>query len=134
MPQGRESTEHQRVEAFRASLSDGLLEIDSLLQNTRYFTKELFPRERIEAINATLQRLAKEAKDVGESSKARMLESIDIAFYGLLTVGIADDKDRFEQEAFRASSMIEVAVLALDDLSSKNKGKALRARQERERE
>lgn len=130
----RESAERHRVEAFKDSLSNGLLGIDHQLSDVHSFTPEQLTHERIEAMRTTLQRLAREAGAVGELSKAKMLEAIEMAFYGLLTVGIADNPDKFEQEAYRASSMMEIAVLALDDISSKNKGSALRARQERVRE
>lgn len=115
-------------------VSDTLFQIRSELVRL-VFTPEVLTPEIVDSIEQRLDRLRDMAEKTGDKVKEEILSKLGIRFYSLHTVGIVDDRRKFESEAFHAFDILNTTLLCWDGMVAKNKGKIMTLiKEERERD
>jgi len=113
------------VDTFLEEMDDELTIIYRELSTKRLLTSESLPSAQIDRIIQILDALSDKAKSLGFESKAQMLRRLYLRFYLLNTQGVSDNPDRFPDEAANAFEQLETALLALDGMVEKNRGRIL---------
>lgn len=112
-------------ENFEAELSDTLLDIYESLNHIQRLSVETITPEKVDEIMRQLDSLGQEAEKQGNQATQEMLSKLCVHFYLLNTVGVIDDRDKFENQAVHAIQLLEMILLSIDGSVAKNKGRIL---------
>ena len=104
-------------------VSDTLFQIRSELSGVGFFSPETLTSEITDSIVEKLENLAKMAGEVGDRAKKEVLKSLSLRFYGLRTVGIVDNLEKFQSAAAHASDLLNNTLLCWDGMVKKIKVK-----------
>lgn len=122
----------EKKEIFLSEMADKLLSIYRDMSDLRYFTKESLNVDKVDNIQTTLVELKVMAEEAGESAKAKLLDTMELRFSILHTIGIVDDPDKFADKASGAFAVLEAILLILDGTIPKNRGKIMELIEKRE--
>lgn len=124
-----EKREGMNPEILNEHISDTLLDIHTQLRSIRS-TPEVLNDVVVDSIVSKLEALENSAINAGDEAKKIMFSTLGTQFYSLRTIGIVDDRKKFESEAAHAFELLEMALLGMDGTVQKNKGKIVAAIQE----
>lgn len=120
------STEQREInpDILTEEMSDVLFWIREQLAGL-VFTPEVLTSKITDVIEEKLERAKQTAVQMGDKVKEEILATLGIHFYSLHTIGIVDDRRKFESEAAHAFDLVDMALLCMDGMVAKNKGKIM---------
>lgn len=99
------------LEEFNRRLGQELLQVHQELSNLGVFIPESLNHEVSKRIVEVVAALAREASDLSQPALAEVLSSLEIGFHSLHTIGVVDNLEKFQQEAWHAVDKLETVLL-----------------------